>query len=195
MGISRRSLVFGRGKRVLSEDDCAETMIRISNPSNAVVREKLANSPYQSPTRTSTNNVPESGADDDSREIANEQPESNDALTSTTDIKKSSVTTKRKAGTLWNSDESMAFYECVKEVSLLHTTSQSMWCLARQKLWKDRFYVEQKEVLQRQRPDTQLLLQFMENIQRQSRDFRLRMVECLSVGQGVVGRDQCIGIA
>jgi hypothetical protein len=107
MGVSRRSIVFGRGKRVPSEDDCAENTLRIINPSS--IREKQTDSPNISPTRTL--NVSESGGEDDSRDN-NAQIESIDALPS--DPKKS--VTKRRAGTFWNSEEAMTFYDGVKEV-------------------------------------------------------------------------------
>jgi hypothetical protein len=108
MGVSRRSLVFGKGKRPPSEEDCAENTLRIITAST--YREKPTESPTQSPTRAL--NMIESGGEDESRENNNDQAD----VIENTVLSDSKKSTKRKAGTFWNTDEAMAFYEGVKEV-------------------------------------------------------------------------------
>lgn len=108
MGVSRRRIVFGQGKRAPSDDDCAENSLRIMSANS--VRE--LRSPNISPTRP-INNISESCGEDDSRDNNNEQNESNDLQS--VDVKKS--VTKRKVGTFWTTDEAMSFYEGLKEVT------------------------------------------------------------------------------
>lgn len=112
MGVSRRRIVFGSGKRVPSEEDCAENTLRIMNPSVSSYRQKQSDSPTRSPNRA-VNNTSESGGEDDSRD--NNNPTETSVENLATDAKKPS--TKRKTGTFWNSDEVMMFYEGLKEVS------------------------------------------------------------------------------
>lgn len=109
MGVSRRSLVFGKGKRPPSEEDCAENTLRIITAST--YRERPTDSPTQSPTRP-LNVIESSGGEDDSRENNNDQIDAVE-ISLPLDAKKS---TKRKAGTFWNIDEAMAFYDGIKEV-------------------------------------------------------------------------------
>jgi hypothetical protein len=114
MGVSRRSIVFGRGKRPPSEDDCAEHTLRILNPSVSSYRQK--DSPTRSPNRAA-NNVSESGGEDDSRDNNNPEPMETSAenITVVTETKKPTAV-KRKTGTFWNTDEALTFYEGLKEV-------------------------------------------------------------------------------
>lgn len=100
---------FGNGKRLPNEDDCAENALRIVNPGRL-----SDSSPTLSPPR-GANNVSESGGEEDPKYNNNLEPtEANPNDTLSADAKKSSV--KRKAGTFWNNDEAMVFYDGLKEV-------------------------------------------------------------------------------
>jgi hypothetical protein len=109
MGLSRRSIVFGKGKRLPSSSDCAENTLRILNigqyPSVSTFRE-LNKSPIESPSRL----ISESGGDEeDSRDNNVEINELS------TDAEAKKLVAKRKVVTNWSTDEVMSFYEGLTE--------------------------------------------------------------------------------
>ncbi|KAI6240888.1 SANT domain-containing protein [Aphelenchoides fujianensis] len=130
MGLSRRSIVFGRGKRMPSSDEPLDPPDRPFASTIGLSESNPIRSTSCSPTRLM---IAESGEEESKDAPPNASIGSPEPAP--VDTKKSTAA-KRKAGTNWNTEEAMAFYDGIKEHG--KNFEQIVATLARKKFSKDK---------------------------------------------------------